>query len=132
MEGDPLFLPALKRLKTLYPKAYTRGTTSTSDGADYPNEVNMDVKLSARIHPGDAGLDSFLGGGDPSPTLPLSLVGAPIDILPVTRKTWMDRGSTYRRQGKCDLSSLAGAETPMDGVVVGSVGATETPPPSYP
>ena len=34
VEGGPLFLPALERLQTLYPGAYARGTTSTSEGAE--------------------------------------------------------------------------------------------------
>ena len=31
---EPSFLPELKRIQTLYPRAYTRGTTSTSEGAE--------------------------------------------------------------------------------------------------
>ena len=63
-EGGPLFLPSLEHLQTLYPGAYARGPTSTSEGA----ETNLDVKLSAHTHPVAAVLDSLLGGGDPSPT----------------------------------------------------------------
>ena len=47
-EGEPLFLLALERLQTLYPRAYTQGTISTSEGAEY---WDLNVKLSARAHP---------------------------------------------------------------------------------
>ena len=33
VEGEPLFLPALERLQTLYPEAYARGTIYTSEVA---------------------------------------------------------------------------------------------------
>ena len=107
VEGGGLFLPAVERLQTLHPGAYARGTTSTSDGA---KNLDLDVKLSARTHPGAAGLDSFPGGSDLSPTRPSSLVGAPIDLSPVTLKTWRDGGSAYGGQGKFDVSALAEAE----------------------
>ena len=67
-----MFIQALKRLQTLYPGAYARGTTSTSEGAellDLPDS-NIYVKLSARTHLGSAGLNLSPGGGDPSPTRP--------------------------------------------------------------
>ena len=58
MEGKSLFLPEIERLQTLYPRAYARGNTSTSEGAD---NWNLNVKLSVRTHPGATGLESFLG-----------------------------------------------------------------------
>ena len=62
VEGGPLFLPALERLQTFYPRAYVRGAASTSEGA---GNWDLNVKLSACTHPGTAGLDSSLGGGAP-------------------------------------------------------------------
>ena len=127
MEGEPLFLPALERLQTLYPGAYARGSTSTHEGAE---QKLIDVKLSARTHPGAALKDSFLRGGDPSPTRPSSLGGGSVDSSPITRKSWLDGGSAYGGQRKIDISTLAGAEDILDG---GSsedgVGVTENPPP---
>ena len=60
-------------------------------------------------------------------------MGAPIDLLPVTQKTWVDIGSSYGGQETLVLSALAGADTyqgEVEGVgeAVRSVGATETPP----
>ena len=65
MKGEPLFIPALERLQTLYPGAYTRGATYTYEGAELDPTC---LQLSARTHPGAAGLDSLLRGGYPSPT----------------------------------------------------------------
>ena len=127
MEGEALFLPALERLQTLYPGAYPRGAKSTHEGAE---QENLDVKLSARTHPGAAGFNSFLGGGDPSPTQLSLLVGATIDESPVTRKSWLDGGGAYGGQRKIYLSTLTGAAESLDreegreGVEV-----TENPPP---
>ena len=127
MEGGDLFLPSRERLKTLYPKDYARGTTSTSEGAE---NWDIHVKLSARTHPGAAGSDSSLGGGNPSLARPTSLVGAPIDLLTVTWKTWLDRGSAYGGQKNSDLSTLVEVENFIEvGEVVGGVGSTENPPP---
>ena len=93
----------------------------------------LDVKLSARTHLGDAGLNSFLRGGDPSPTRPSSLVGASIDSSPITQKSSPDRGSAYGGQRKFDISTLAGAEDILDGGRgEDSVGVTENPPPPRP
>ena len=64
VEGEPLFILERERLQALYLGAYTQGTTSTSEGAE---NLYLNVKLSARTHPGAAGLDSPLGGDDPSP-----------------------------------------------------------------
>ena len=108
MEREALFLPALERLQTLYPGAYARGSTSTKEGADTVDELY--AKLSARTHPGAAVKDSFLRGGDPSPTRPSSLGGASNDSSPITRKSWLDGGSAYGGQSKIDLLTLAGAE----------------------
>ena len=66
VEGETLFLPALKRLQTLYLRAYARGTTYTSEGVEML-EVNLDdldPKRSACTHPGDSGLNPSLGGDD--------------------------------------------------------------------
>ena len=62
VEREALFLPALERLQTLYPGAYAQGSISTHEGAELKLE-NLDVKVSARTHPGAAGSNSFLGGG---------------------------------------------------------------------
>ena len=78
MKGEALFLPALERLQTLYPGAYARVSTSTNEGADLELDT-LDVKLSARTHPGADGINSFLRGGDPFPTRPSSLGGASMD-----------------------------------------------------
>ena len=92
---------------------------------------HLDVKVSARTHPGAAGFNSFLRGGDPSPTRPSSLVGAPSDTSTVTRKAWPDRGSAYGGQKNIDTSTLAGAENVWDRVKGGDgVGVTENPPPT--
>ena len=109
VEEEPLFFLALERLQTLYPGAYAHINTSTSEGAE---NLDLDVKLSARTHPGAAGSDSFLGGGNPLPPtqLPL-LVDAPIDLFPVTQNTWLDGGSAYRGQDTLAISALTGAET---------------------
>ena len=95
VEGGPLFLPALERLQTLYPGAYNWGATSTHEVAELEH---LNVKLSMRTHLGTAGLSAFLGGGDPSPIQPSSLVGAAIDESPDTRKSWLDVGSAYGGQ----------------------------------
>ena len=125
---DVSTLPALERLQTLYPGAYARGSTSTHEGADSEME-NLDVKVSARTHPGAAGFNSSLRGGDPSPTRPSSLVGATSDTSPVTRKSWTDGGSAYGGQKNIDLSTLAGVEDVWDRVKGGDgVGVTENPP----
>ena len=88
VEGGTLFLPAIERLQTLYPGAYARSTTSTSEGAELMNiDENLDVKVSVRNHPGAAVLDSSLGGGDFSPTRLSSLV-----------ETWLEGESAYRGQ----------------------------------
>ena len=130
MEGEALFIPVLDLLQTLYPGAYTRCATSTQEGAELQN---LDVKLSARTHPGAAGINSFLGRGDPSPTRPSSLVGATIDSLPVTLKSWLDRGSAYGGQDKKYLSTLAGAGRTSEQVEVREgVGVTENPLPPDP
>ena len=107
VEGEALFLPALERLQTHYPGAYAWGSTSMHEGAELQMET-LNAKLSARTHPGAAGFNSFLGGGDPSPTRPSSLVGVTIDESPITRKSWLDRGSAYGCQTKIDPSTLAG------------------------
>ena len=98
MEGEALFLPALERLQTLYPGVYSRGSTSTHEGAEPVKFDKLNVKVSARTHPGAAGFNAFLGGGDPSLTRPSSLVGAMMDESPVTRKSWLDGGSAYEGQ----------------------------------
>ena len=87
VEGEPLILPALKLLQTLYPGAYAWVTTSTSEGAELSDIDNINVKLSARTHPGAAGVNPSPGGGDPYPTQPSSIV-----------KTCLDRTSAYRGQ----------------------------------
>ena len=132
MEGEALFLPSLERLQTLYPGAYARGSTSTNEGAD-PEMETLDVEVSVRTHPGAAGFNSFLRGGDPSPTRPSSLVGATSDTLPVTRKSWPDGGSAYGGQRNLDLYTLAGGEDAWDGGKGGDgVGVTENlPPPTH-
>ena len=90
---------------------------------------NLDVKVSARTHLGAAGFNSFLRGGDPSPTRPSSLLGATIDTSPVTRKSWLDGGSAYIGQ----KSTLAGVEDVWDGVEGGEgLGLTENPSPPDP
>ena len=71
---------------------------------------SLDVKVSACTHLRAAGFNSFLGGVDPSPTQPSSLVGGTIDASLVNRKSWLDGGSAYGGQRKMDLSTLAGAE----------------------
>ena len=125
VEGEPLFLPALERLQTLYPGAYARGATSTHGGAEFSI-----INLSKRTHPGAHGFNSFLGGGDPSPIQPSSLGGESIDSPSITQKSWLEGGSTYGGQAKIDLLTLAGAE---DVFAVGEgrdgVGVTENPPP---
>ena len=63
VEGEALFLPALERLQALYPGAYTRSATSTLGGAEF-----LKIILSEHTHLGAASFNSFLGGGDPSPT----------------------------------------------------------------
>ena len=83
MEREPLFLLALERLQTLYPRAYARGATSRHKGSELDD---TSVKLSARTHPGTTGINTFLGVGDPYPTRPSSLVGVMTDESPVTRK----------------------------------------------
>ena len=95
VEGEPLFILALKRLQTLYPGAYSWGAKSTHGGA----ELQI-VNLSDRTHPGAAGINSFLGGGDPSPTRPSFLVSASIDSSSITWKSWLDGGSAYGGQEK--------------------------------
>ena len=110
LEGGALFLLALERLQTLYPWAYARGAISMSEGAEFGD---LNVKLSVRDHLEAAVLDSSPGGGDPSPTRPSSLVGAAIDLSPVTQKTWLDGGSAYGGQDTLDLSALVGANTEM-------------------
>ena len=65
VEGEALFLPALKRLQTLYPVAYARGSTSTHEGAE--PIVNLNAKMSARTHPGAAGLIHSWGEVTPPP-----------------------------------------------------------------
>ena len=100
VEGEPRFLPALERLQTLYPGAYARGAISTSEGAE---NWFLNVKLSPLTHPVAAGLESSLGGGDPPPTRPPSLVGAPIHLSPVSRKTWPDGESAYGDQKKIQI-----------------------------
>ena len=85
-------------------------------------------------HPRAAGLNQSPGGGDPSPTCPLSLV-----------KTWLDGTSAYGGQEILDISALAvtetlaGAETlgfrdvvEGAGEVVGGFGALENPSPPDP
>ena len=57
----------IQRLQTLYPGAYARGTTSTSEGVELSDIENLDVKLSARTHPVSAGVNPSPGGGDPPP-----------------------------------------------------------------
>ena len=90
---------------------------------------NLYVKVSARTHPGAAGFNSFLRGGDPSPTRPSSLGGASIDSSPITRKSWLDGGSAYGGQSKIDLSTLAGAGEILDGGRgEDGVRVTENPP----
>ena len=64
-EWGPLFLPALERLQTLYPGAYARGTTSTSEGAEILEDLNM--KLSAHNHLGAFGLNTSRGEVTPPP-----------------------------------------------------------------
>ena len=139
MQGEPLFIPELERLQTLYPRAYAQGTTSTSEGAE---NWDMNVKLITCTHLGAAGLDSSLGVGDPTPTQPASLMGAPIYLLPVIRKSWLDGGSAYGDQEHTYLfalvsgGTLLGAETLGFGDVVRGVrevvrgaGAMENPLP---
>ena len=89
----------------------------------------LEVKLSARTHPGAAGKDSFLRGGEPSPTRPSSLGGASNDSSPITRKSWLDRGSAYGGQRPLDLLTLAGAEDILDGGGPRPVVASSQPPP---
>ena len=84
-----MFLPALERLQTPHPGAFTRGATSTDEGAETDT---LNIKLSARSRPGAAGINSFLGGGDPSSTGPSSLVGASMDSLTITQKYWLVGG----------------------------------------
>ena len=130
MQGGALFLLVFERLQTLYPGAYDRGDTSMYEGAE---QITTLVQLSARTHPGAAVIDSFLGGGDPSPTQPSSLVGVRLDSSPVPQKSWIDGGSAYGGQNKIDLSILAGVEHFFAGrAVVGGVGATENPTPPSP
>ena len=85
-----MFLPALKRLQTLYPRAYSLGATFTHGGAE-----SKIVNLSESTHPGATGINSFLEGGDPFPTRLSSLGGALIDSSPITLKYWYDGGSAY-------------------------------------
>ena len=129
MEREALFLSALERLQTLYPGDYAWGATSTHEGAE--QQQNLDVKLRACTHPGAAGINSFLGGGDPPPpTQPSSLVGAATDSLPVTQKLWLGGGSSNGGQENFRLSTFAGAEDVLDGGKGGEgVGVTEHPPP---
>ena len=129
--GGALFIRALERLQTLYSGAYARGTISTLEGAEL---VDLDVKLSTRTHPGAAVLYSSMEGGDPSPTKSPSLVGVPMDLLPVTQKNWLDRGRAYGGQETLDISALAGADTEMEAVggvreAFRGIGATENPSP---
>ena len=128
LEGGALFLPALERLQTLYPGAYARGSTSTNEGADTVEE--LEIKLSARTHPGAAVKDSFLRGGDPSPTRPSLLGGASNDSSPITQKSWTDGGSAYGGQTNLYLLTLAGAVDILDGGRgEDGVRVTENPPP---
>ena len=78
---------------------------------------NLDVKVSACTHPGAAGFNSFLGGGNPSPTRTSSLVGATIDESPITRKYWLDGGSAYGGKEKINPSTFAGAAGILDGLI---------------
>ena len=54
--------------------------------------------IGARTHMGDANVDLFPGGGDPSPIRLSSLVGAHSDILPVTRG-FLDGGGRWNQDG---------------------------------
>ena len=79
VEGEALFLPSLKRLYTLYPGAYARGTTAPTPPG--PEEGELGIELGARIHTGAAGViylgtrtrtraagvGLLTGGGDPYP-----------------------------------------------------------------
>ena len=51
VKGEPLFLPVLEHLQTLYPGAYARGTTAKIEGKE-----KLHV-LSVRTHTGAAGVD---------------------------------------------------------------------------
>ena len=62
VEGEPLFNPALERLRNLYPESYTRGSTSTqeiSDGLKQPQEV---IELGEFTLPGLSTLKQALMG----------------------------------------------------------------------
>ena len=71
-------------------------------------------------------------GGDPFPTRMSPLVVAPIDLSPLTQKTWLERGSSYGPQDNSCLLALAQVENFEVGEAVGGVKATETPPPRQP
>ena len=79
---------------------------------------------------GDAGLESFTGGGEPTPNQTSLLVGALLDLSTVTQNNWLDVGSAYVGQGNFYLSELAAAE--IDRGEVGGVGAKDTPLPLPP
>ena len=64
MEGEALFLPALKRFQTLYPGVYTQGTTGLPPLGPEGRELVLDLGA----HTGAVGVGLFPGGGDPSPT----------------------------------------------------------------
>ena len=64
VEGGALFLPALERLGTLYPRAYARGATSTTP----PGPGGGELELGKRTHTVYAGFELFRGGVTPPPS----------------------------------------------------------------
>ena len=87
-EGGSLFSPALECLRALYPGAYSQGATSTANlhSPEAMKRPHEGRESGARTHPGAAGLDLFLGVGDPSPIRATNTRGAHLYLFPITHQ----------------------------------------------
>ena len=87
-EGGSLFSPALECLRALYPGAYSQGATSTANlhSPEAMKRPHEGRESGARTHPGAAGLDLFLGVGDPSPIRAPNTRGAHLYLFPITHQ----------------------------------------------